>query len=64
MKKEKMPKFRNVPIGGLFVFYPSRPESQYQGTYRKVSARKFSDGQKAVKCAASATVQKVEHEEN
>jgi len=59
--KEKPMRFGDLPIYAKFRFYPGSPDSKYQGTYEKISARKFSDGLTFIdKCAASATVLKVE----
>lgn len=47
-------KFRDLPIGAIFEFFPDHPESKYYGaTYRKVSARKFVAAAAPVHAAAA-----------
>ena len=59
MKKGSALRFRNVPVGAMFEF-PYYADSKFRGTYKKISARKFTDGYKEYKCAVSAAIAKIE----
>jgi len=59
MTTTKILKFRDVPIGRMFQFR-YQTGSKFYGTFKKISARKFTDGKSEYTCAVSAPIYKIE----